>query len=78
MQLPAVVRGPIGTVSRSSIGPVSSPASIRMMVMPVWASPARIAAWIGAAPRQRGSRLAWMFRQPRRGASSIAGGRISP
>jgi hypothetical protein len=23
-----------------------------------------IARWIGAAPRQRGSRLAWMFRQP--------------
>ena len=69
---------PIGTASRSSIGPVSSPASICMMVTPVSASPARIAAWIGAAPRQRGSRLAWMFRQPRRGASSIACGRISP
>jgi hypothetical protein len=31
---------------------------------PGFASPAMIARWIGAAPRQRGSRLAWMFRQP--------------
>ncbi len=74
----AVVVAVIGTASRSSIGPVSSPASICMMVTPVSASPASTAAWIGAAPRQRGSRLAWMFRQPRRGASSIACGRISP
>jgi hypothetical protein len=51
---------------------------MRMMVMPVSASPARIAAWIGAAPRQRGSSEAWMLRQPRRGASSIGLGRIRP
>ena len=49
-----------------------------MIVMPVSVSPARIAAWIGAAPRQRGSRLAWMFRQPRRGASSIGLGQDQP
>ena len=73
-----VIRGPIGTVPRSSIGPVSSPSSICMMVTPLSASPARIAAWIGAAPRQRGSSEAWMFRQPRLGASSIGRGRISP
>jgi len=41
-----------------------------MMVMPVSASPASIARWMGAAPRQRGSSEAWMFRQPRRGVSS--------
>ena len=29
-----------------------------------------MARWIGAAPRQRGSSEAWMFRQPRRGSSS--------
>ena len=53
-----VSRGPIGVASRSSMAPVSSPSSICMMVMPVSASPASTAAWIGAAPRQRGSRLA--------------------
>ena len=57
----------IGTPCRSSIGPVSSPASICMIVMPVSESPARMAACIGAAPRQRGNRLAWMLRQPRAG-----------
>ena len=36
-------------------GPVSSPASICMMHTPVSPSPARIARWMGAAPRQRGS-----------------------
>ena len=41
-------------------------------------TPARMAAWIGAAPRQRGSRLAWMLRQPRRGAASTGRGRICP
>jgi len=34
--------------------------------------------WRGAAPRQRGSSEAWMFRQPRGGMSSTHGGRISP
>ena len=34
------------------------------MVMPVCASPASMARWIGAAPRQRGSSEAWMLRQP--------------
>ena len=62
----------------SSIGPVSSPASICMMVTPVVLSPARIARWIGAAPRHRGSSEAWTLMQPSRGASSTACGRISP
>ena len=60
----------------SSISPVSRPASICMMVMPVSASPASIARWIGAAPRQRGSSEAWMLRQPQRaaGPAPIAAG----
>jgi hypothetical protein len=74
---PAVLRS-IGVAPASSIGPVSSPRSIIMMVTPVCASPARMARWIGAAPRQRGKSEAWMFRQPRAGASSTAAGRISP
>ena len=48
----------------SSIGPVSRPSSICMMVTPLTSSPARIARWIGAAPRQRGSSEAWMFTHP--------------
>ena len=51
----------------SSMSPVSRPASICMMVMPVSASPASMARWIGAAPRQRGSSEAWILRQPSRG-----------
>ncbi len=70
--------GEIGTLCRSSTGPVSSPASICMIVMPVSVSPARMAAWIGAAPRHLGNRLAWMLRQPRLGALSIGSGRIRP
>ena len=42
------------------------------------ASPASIARWIGAAPRQRGSSDAWMFRQPWRGSASSHGGRMRP
>ena len=45
---------------------------------PVTASPAMIARCTGAAPRQRGSSEAWTLRQPSRGASRIACGRISP
>ena len=59
-------------------GRCRAPASICMMVTPVSRSPARIARWIGAAPRQRGSSEAWTLRQPRRGASRIGVGRISP
>ena len=42
---------------------------MRMVVTPVSASPARIARWIGAAPRQRGSSEPWMLMQPSTGAS---------
>ena len=34
------------------------------MLTPVMRSPARIARWIGAAPRQRGRSDAWMLKQP--------------
>jgi len=51
---PPVVPGPMATASRISTGPVSSPSSIRMTMIPVGSSPAMIARWIGAAPRQRG------------------------
>jgi hypothetical protein len=43
-----------------------------MIPTPVSASPARIARWIGAAPRQRGSSEAWTLRQPSRGARAPA------
>ena len=49
------------------MGPVSSPSSMRMIVTPVSASPARMAAAMGEAPRWRGSSEAWTFRQPRAG-----------
>ena len=41
-----------------SIGPVSSPSSIFINVTPKSLSPASIAREMGAAPRQRGKRLA--------------------
>ena len=68
----AAVSVALMSVRRSSpTGPVSSPASICMMPTPVSASPASMARWMGAAPRQRGSSEAWMFRQPNRGRSSV-------
>ena len=48
----------------ATIGPVSSPASMRMSVTPVSVSPARIAAGIGVAPRWRGSNDGWRFNAP--------------
>ena len=63
---------------RSSIGPVSRPASICIRSTPVSVSPAWIARWIGAAPRQRGSSEACTFQQPRRGMASTLRGRIRP
>jgi hypothetical protein len=51
---------------------------MRIRQTPVSVSPASIARWIGAAPRQRGSREACTFQQPRRGIASTAGGRIRP
>src|SRR5690606_29551679 len=45
---------------------------------PVTASPARIACWIGAAPRQRGSSDAWMFTHPARGQARSQSGSSRP
>ena len=42
------------------------------------ASPARIARWMGAAPRQRGSSEACMLKQPSRGTPVPPAGRIEP
>ncbi len=75
---PPVVSGRIGARATDSTGPVSSPSSMSMIDTPVSRSPAAIARWIGAAPRQRGSSEAWMLTQPSRGAASTAGGRIRP
>ena len=47
--------GPMATASARQMGPVSSPFSMRMTMAAVSRSPAMIARWIGAAPRQRGS-----------------------
>ena len=68
----------IATERCNKTGPVSKPASICIMHTPVSVSPAMMARWIGAAPRQRGNRLAWILRHPRVGASSTALGRIKP
>ena len=67
---PPVSSAAIGVRRSSRIGPVSRPASICMRSTPVSSSPARIARWIGAAPRQRGSSEACTFQQPRRGIAS--------
>ncbi|MBA4027827.1 MAG: hypothetical protein C0475_01545 [Planctomyces sp.] len=51
--------GAMGTASEARTSPASMRWARVMTVLPVRASPARTAAWIGAAPRHRGSRLAW-------------------
>ena len=73
---PAVSPSPIGVANRCSTGPLSSPSSICMMLMPVSRSPARMACWIGAAPRKRGSSEAWTLIMPagRRVEHLAAGG----
>ena len=57
-------RAPIGDALGQRDGPVSRPSSICMTMTPVSASPAMIARWIGAAPRQRGSSEACTLKQP--------------
>ncbi len=57
----------MATRSAISTGPVSSPSSICITMTPVSASPAMMARWIGAAPRQRGSSDPCRLKQPRRG-----------
>ncbi len=73
-----VSAGSIASAACARIGPVSIPSSMRMMVLPVTWSPARMAACTGAAPRQRGSSDAWTLMQPRRGRFSTAGRNICP
>ena len=63
------------TRSCATIGPVSSPASMRMSVTPVSASPARIAAGIGVAPRWRGSSEGWRFSAPCSSSEQLRPGR---
>ena len=45
-----------------------------MIIMPVSRSPAMMARWIGAAPRQRGSSEAWPLKAPSRVPSRIGDG----
>ena len=71
-------RAPIGTRSAIATGPVSRPSSIRITMTPVSRSPAMMARWIGAAPRQRGNSEACRLKQPSGNASRIGFGRINP
>ena len=57
----------------ATIGPVSSPSSIRIRLTPVVSSPARIVAGIGVAPRCRGRSDGWRLRAPCRSSRSAAG-----
>ena len=67
------------SISRTdNISPVSNPTSICMIVTPDFLSPAWIARWKGAAPRQRGKSDAWILIQPNFGASKAAFGKIKP
>jgi hypothetical protein len=54
----------ISVLSDSSTGPSSSPSLMRITCTPSTSSPAMIARWIGAAPRQRGSRDACRLKHP--------------
>ncbi len=58
--------------------PCRGPASIRISDTPVSASPARIVAGIGDAPRWRGSSDGWRLSAPCAGRSRIARGTIWP
>ncbi len=60
-----VMSGVMAMRSTMATGPVSRPSSICMTMTPVSASPAMMARWMGAAPRQRGRSEPWRLRQPR-------------
>ncbi len=77
-RLSPVSSSSMGTISFSSISPVSMPSSIIMVVTPVSFSPSITAHWIGAAPRYLGSRDAWTLTHPRGGISSTSFVRIWP
>ena len=55
---PAVSAGPISVSRTRQTSPASISLTTRMTETPVLVSPSRMDHWIGAAPRQRGSRLA--------------------
>ena len=55
VSVPVLCCASMGTARCDNIGPESSPNSINMMVTPVLASPAPMAALMGEAPRQRGN-----------------------
>jgi len=76
--VPAVSVSAMGVSTVAATGPVSRPASMRMMQIPVLLSPRMIDHWMGAAPRNFGSREPCTFQGPRRGTSSTAWGRILP
>ena len=54
----------MGTARTPRMAPVSTPASIFMMVTPDQVSPCRMEYCTGETPRQRGSRLACTLMQP--------------
>ena len=74
---PAVSTAPIGWVSCPKMSPASSSGTSWKTLAPVRSSPAMIARWTGAAPRQRGSSEKCRFIQPSRGAES-SGSRTRP
>ena len=76
--VPVVSSSAIGSARTAATGPVSSPASIRMIDTPVSLSPRMMAHWIGAAPRSWGSNDAWTLKGPSGGRSSSACGKIRP
>ena len=75
---PVVSSSVIAVSATAATGPVSRPASMRMIATPVRLSPRMIDHWIGAAPRSRGSSDACTFQGPSAGMASSDGGRIRP
>ena len=74
----AVSSMPMPSARCNSMGPVSSPRSIRMMVIPVRWLPSMIARWMGAAPRYWGKSEPWTLKGPMVGMSSTDWGRMRP
>ena len=68
----------MGVSRESSMAPVSTPASVSMVVTPVTASPWIMAQLMGAAPRYLGSRDEWTLIEPYLGASRMSSGRMRP
>ncbi len=75
---PAVSVGRIRSVITPYAGPASSSLTMRKVVAPVTSSPAQIACWTGAAPRQAGSAEKCRLTQPWVGMSSADCGSSAP